>query len=298
VLDVSGITAQGLTLADDSGLSISGAPNDALTLESPTTGDALNAVNTGASAGLANIDVPITLEGDQSWNVAGSTSITGAGLSGLSLLSTITGPGDALTVGISAESQLLLEGSVATRALTVTGANSADSGLQAGANGTLDVAGPLNAGGGAVTINDVEASFSGGTTGPLTLHGSELETSIGELAGTTLGQGLTVNGALTMDASDATELLLGTDTTDSAVAVTGNATVGGQLALLDLSLSATCPAPTLGTTQTVVQSQGGTLSGTFSDTNGKEIPDGGITNLTSVCETGACLGASRPPRCA
>jgi hypothetical protein len=290
IVDVGGITARGLTLADDTGLSLSSSPNDGLTLQSPSTGDALNAVDTGGTTGPANIDVPITLDGDQSWNIAGSTSIAGIGGSGLSFLSTITGPGDALTVGIASESQLLLEGAVATGALTVNGANSADSGSQAGANGTLNVAGPLNAGGGTVTVNDAEASFSGATTGPLTLHGSELSTTIGEPAGTTLGQGLIVNGALTMDASDVTEVLLGSDTTDSAVTVTGNATVGGQLALLDFSLSATCPAPTLGATQTVVQSQGGTLSGTFTDTNGKTIPDGGITNLTSLCESGGVLG--------
>jgi hypothetical protein len=294
VLDVSGITAQGLTLADDTGLSLGGAPNDALTLESPSTGPALNAVNTGASTGLASIDVPITLDGDQSWNIAGSPSIAGAGLSGLSFLKEITGPGDALTVGISAQSELLLEGSVATGALTVNGANSADSGLQAGVNGILDVAGPLNAGGGTVTINDVETSFSGATTGPLALHGSELTTEIGVPASTGLSQGLTVNGALTMDAADETELLLGTDTTTTpAIAVAGNATVGGQLALVEFSLTATCPAPILGATQTVVQSQGGTLSGTFSDTNGKTIPDGGITNMSSVCESSGLLGSEQ-----
>jgi hypothetical protein len=293
VVDLSGITAQGLTLADDTGLLLSSAPNDGLTLESPSTGDALNAVTTGGSSGPANIDVPITLDGDQSWNIAGSTSIAGVGGAGLGFLSTITGTGDALTVGISGQSQLLLEGAVATGALTVNGATSADSGSQAGANGVLTVAGPLNAGGGTVTVNDAEASFSGATTGPLTLHGSELETTIGEPAGTTLGQGLTVNGALTMDASDVTEILLGTDTTDSAVTVTGNATLGGQLAVLEFSLSATCAAPTLGAAQTVVQSQGGTLSGTFTDTTGKTIPDGGITNLTSLCESGGVLGGEQ-----
>jgi hypothetical protein len=294
VVDVSGITAQGLTIADDKSLSLGGPPIDGLTLESPSTGDALNAVSTGGTSGPANINVPITLDGDQSWNIAGGTGIAGIDASGLGFVSTITGTGHALTVGISGASELLFEGAVATGgAVTVNGANTADSGSQAGANGTVDVAGPFNAGGGAVTVNDAEASFSGATTGPLTLHGSELETSIGELAGTALGQGLTVNGALTMDASDATEILLGTDTTDSAVTVTGDATVGGQLAVLDLSLSATCPAPTLGATQTVVQSQGGTLGGTFTDTNGKTIPDGGITTLTSVCESGGLLGGEQ-----
>jgi Bacterial Ig-like domain (group 3) len=295
VLDVSGITAQGLTVADDTGvLLLPSAPNEGLTLESPSTGNALNAVTTGGSNGAADIDLPITLDGDQSWNIAGSTGAGGPVPSGLVFEGTIIGTGDALTVGMSGQSELLLQGGVATGgAVTVNGANSADSGPESATNGTLEVVGPLNAGGGTVTVNDVDATFNGATTGPLAVHGSELSTTIGEPAGTTPGQGLTVNGALTMDASDTTEILLGSDTSTPAVSVTGNATVGGQLALLEFSEAATCSVPTLGATQTVVQSQGGTLSGTFTDTSGKTIPNGGITNLTFLCASGTSFGAEQ-----
>ena len=72
-----------------------------------------------------------------------------------------------------------------------------------------------------------------------------------------------------------------------ALVASGNVTLGGQFTPLvdDLNDPNTgdCPTIPLGTTDTIIQSTGGSVSGTFQDANGNPIANGGYVDAVDVC---------------
>ena len=276
----AGYTAQPLTLADDQNLTISPDSGGALTLTPDSSGVGLVASPNG-TGGSVNIQTPITLSADQTWDVTGAGAATVSSTphpSGLALTGPVSGAGVALTVNVSDGGNLSLSAGASVGSLTVDGTDTSSPGSGAFANGQVSFGGNINVGAGPVTVRDVSANFSSTTTGPLALDGT--------LSQFFAGQGLVTHGALTLDPTNSTSILLSTDASQVAATATGNITVGGQL-FVDPPRAAypstACLTQVTGTTYTLLSTTGGQLSGTFNDYTGQPIPDGGVVTTTSSC---------------
>jgi hypothetical protein len=113
-----------------------------------------------------SLSVPIQLAGSQTWSMDRS---------GLFDLSPVTGPSAILTLKVAHGSDLIIQGGGADLGgMNLIGADPADTGLRARRNGQVVAMGgtPFTVTG-AVTVTDA-AVFLHGTTGPLSLPGSQL----------------------------------------------------------------------------------------------------------------------------
>ena len=281
------ITAQPLTLADDQNLLLDGLGGDVLTLAPDSSGNALSA-SPGSSSGAGGqvaVNVPIALTGDESWSVTGATFGSNRS-TGLNVNGTITGTGDALTVALVNAGNLNLDDTTSVGSLVINGANTSQQPVD---NGSVSFEGQVNAAGGPITVDDALISLEQGTTGPLTLLADNLVLQSSQHSIT--------NGALTLDASDTTAMILSTNPNDVAETASGNVTVGGSLIVnppTSTYPSTLCPTLTPGTSQTLIQSTHGTLTGQFTDLSGQPIPDGGVVDGTIDCSPTS--GAPATPR--
>jgi hypothetical protein len=285
-VDLSGITAQGLTLGN-SGYVLDPSLGDNLTLAQPSSGNALDVVPGGSALESSTIEAPLDLNGNQTWSIAGEGNFSDT-VGGLTLDDQVSGA-DNLSIGLSFDAQLGfgVGGGTPTfsvGSLTITGADASQTGFDAANNGEISLDEDLSD---PVTLQNVVLGVdSSETTGPLTLDGS-LET----LA---LGTGLTSNGVVSMDAANASDITLGTSAGDTpALSATGNVTVGGELSLQEpdtfdqATETEVCTTVTPGATQTLIESTGGTVTGSFVDDNGQAIPDGGDITDREFCADSA-----------
>ena len=279
-------TAQPLTLADDQSLQLEPDSGGSLTLAPNGAGTGLSAAPDGGPGGGVTLYGPITLASSQSWNIAGAGFGAGTETS-VQIAGTVSGPGDALTVGLSAGANLTLANGATLGSLAINGTPSSNGAGLALDNGSVTLGATISAPGG-TTINDAAVDLGPGTTGPLTLHGSLA--TFQPSSGTE-----TTNGALTLDSTDETTMLIGADATPVAETATGNIAVGGQLNVSVLSgSSGVCPAIATGATYTLLKSTAGNVTGTFSDDTGAPIPDGGVALSSNSCS--ATAGAPAAPR--
>jgi hypothetical protein len=282
--DIGSLTASNLSIADNLQYSLAGS-GTALTLD-PSTGDGLDAApvtsSTGSAPGSPVIAVPLILGDAQSWSVEGN----GLG-SGAVSVGALSGAPNPLAVTLADGGQLYLDGTVDTGPLTVRDDPTQGSGTggELGLFGNVDSA-PSDGG---IDVDDVGlqlGDFSGrqATTGSLMVSDSAvtLGTSGPGGPGSTL-----VDGTFSVDPQSAmTVALEGTGAnggTDYAQLVaTGNVTLAGSLALLDEGASSTvCPTATAGSSDTFIETTGGTLTGTFDN-----LPEGALTSITAHCNGG------------
>lgn len=113
-----------------------------------------------------SLSLPIQLAGSQTWSMDRS---------GLFDLAAVTGPSATLTLKVAHGSDLLMQsGGADLGGMNLTGADPADTGLRARENGQVVATGGASfTVTGAVTVTDA-AAFLHGTTGPLSLPGSQL----------------------------------------------------------------------------------------------------------------------------
>ena len=222
----------------------------------------------------------LNLQGAQNWSVAGGGS-SGAD-SGLGLHS-VTGHGDALNISMSDDADMDIDSITGVGDLTIAGADSTASGFQED-NGEVQLNDGLNAGGGPVTLDNIDFEPSGAVnTGPLTLGGSREE-----LAAV---NSVTSTGAVTIDSAN--DLVLSVDTAASQsqpeLIASGNISLAGDLSLqplVDYNPSGpTCPTFSPGTTQMLIQAtDGGVINGTL---NGDDAGTGGYDDAFRYCADSA-----------
>ncbi len=232
------------------------------------------AMTSGDGVGYATLTLPITLGASQVWSIDGNDNDSGINVSAGDR---IEGPAKSLAVHLSSLAALRIEeGDIEAGPITITGANSSFSGVEASLNGEVtlgsyearseraaghrsavhaDDASPssfLNATDkSAVNITDVSLTSFTGNIGPLTSTGGLLD----------IEETLTVAGGVTLNPTSELELHLG-----SQLTATGNVNLGN--AKLSLPGSA-CGSPVPGEVYTLV-STSGSVSGTFGG-----IPNGG-----------------------
>lgn len=266
--DVSGLTARAVSIDDGVGYSISG---DALTLGS----GGITSTTSSSSPTASTLDFPLSLSAAQTWTISGASGGAGAGLT---LGGAVAGAGDALQINLSSQGTLNLGADDEVGRLTVSGANSSDSGSGAAQNGTLTATAGLNGSdGNPVALTDVAMVTSGSVgAGPVTSTGASI----------TVGQGhggfLSVAGGLSLDSGSQLTLLMdGPGTTPgsdySQIRATGAVSLSGALALA--GGTGGCPGLVQGQADALITTTG-SLSGTFSG-----LPNGSIVTLP--CGSGA-----------
>ncbi len=232
------------------------------------------AMTSGDGVGYATLTLPITLGAPQVWSIDGNNNGSGIDIADGGR---VEGPAESLAVHLSSLAALRIEeGDMEAGPITITGANSGFSGVEASLNGEVALgsyeahservvghksavhaadASPssfLNATDkNAVDITDVSLTSFTGDIGPLTSTGGLLD----------IEETLTVAGGVTLDPTSELELHLG-----SQLTATGNVNLGN--AKLSLPGSA-CGSPVPGEVYTLV-STSGSVSSTFGG-----IPNGG-----------------------
>jgi len=254
--DVSGLSADALSIDDGQPYAISGNP---LSLGA----GGLTAATTNATVtGTPVLQLPLALSADQTWSVDGSDggalqvsgALSGTGALGLALagsatvdVASLSGVDDELgALSVSGSGQLVLGQAGTTTELNATDGSS----VSVGGGATLLAAGT-------------------GETGPLTLAGGTLQVGDASHSAT-----LAVSGAAGFDSASTLSLFLqhagttaGTDY--SQLTATGALSLGGA----GLSLAAgMCPSLNPGDVDTLVSAS--SLSGTFAD-----LPDGSIIHF-------------------
>jgi hypothetical protein len=264
--DVANISAQGIAIDGDEPYHISG---DAITL-----GSGGITVSPGAQSysglGGTTLALPIDLSAPQTWSVDGSFD------AGAEIAGDVTGASDALGVDLANGGGLGLQGDIEVGAVSVVGSDSADSGDDAGLNGSVYLADPGRLNGAdqnPVSVRDagLDVGASGSapsvnpTIGPLTSAGGLLD----------IESPVTVAGDVSLDSMTATVMGILGPGTAGQLSATGNVTLGGDL---------TVEHPTVGTgfvpcglapgqTYTLI-SASGVVSGTFSN-----APDGSLMSV-------------------
>jgi hypothetical protein len=262
--DLTSLSAFGLSVDGGSGYSISG---NALTLGAGGITSATSAISSNPSS----FSPAITLAASQTWSIDGGAHNVGQ----LTLGGAVSGSSDSVSVNLSNAGSLVLGGDDEVGSVAITGANSANTGSNAAANGSVTVYAGLNGSdGGSVSLTDA-ALLAPGTLsmGGLTSVGGGIEVGRGTVpAGT-----LTVQGGVAIDAASRLKLFVdqpgpaGLDY--SQLFAHGNVTLGGSLVL---SSGGTCPSLTLGDQYTLITTTG-SLSGTFSG-----VPNGQQVQLSCV----------------
>jgi len=239
--DLGGVSLTGLTIDAKTSYNVTG---NAITLGSggiSTTGSGSNLA--------ASWSAPIALSSSQTWSIGGGGQ--------LAMNGTISGASDAVTADLSSYSILALNSDDEIGPVTTSGTGFLSLGGGASLNGTDGNAVGLTSGSFLQEIGNA-------TVGPLTVSGSNV--GVGSAFSV---DNLTVNGTASIDGASATTFGLSASA-GSQLSASGNVSLGGSVSF------ETCSALTPGTTYTLVQSTGGTLSGTFSN-----APEG--ATLTAQC---------------
>jgi hypothetical protein len=277
VNDLTGLTVGSLNVND---AFVSNAGDDLVISGNPIT---LTGGLSASQGGVASsdtmersLDLPITLGAPQTWTVAGDPPVPGVIFgAGLALVAPVTGPSQALTIRMSNGASLALSRDNEVGPVTVIGADGGTSGRGSFRNGTVEVAGELNAvDGNPVTVTNAQLEAYG-QLGPLTLTGSSLD------VGQSLpGAGFATAPAVRLDGRSNVLFTIpgggfvaGSDY--SQLRSTGPVALGGaQLEVRVGSdvVGALCPAPAMGTAYTLVTTNGA-LTGTF------DVPDGNVLTL-------------------
>ena len=260
--DLQNISAQGMAIDDVEPYDISG---DAITLGS----GGITASPGAQSYSAPTIAIPIDLSAPQTWSVDGSANPPSDAVT--EITGDVTGPSDTLGVDLANGGALGLQGDTEVGAVSVVGSDSAESGEDAGLNGSvyLEDSGRLNgADQNPVSVRDVglDAGPPGftpslnPTIGPLTSTGGLLD----------IESTLTVAGGVSLDSMTATVMGI-----YSQLRATGNVALGGNLTVQQpVGGGGALPcelAP--GQTYTLI-SASGVVSGAFSN-----APDGSLMSV-------------------
>jgi hypothetical protein len=127
-------------------------------------------VPSGHIANSAYVSVPITVPHNETWSI----NVTGEAQP--QFLGAVTGPGN-LTVDSTGQGIVDFNAAVNVGTLSFVGTNSSDTGRSAFLNGTIAmIGGSMNSNGHPVSLTNVGlVSFGGGTIGPLTTSGAEMQ---------------------------------------------------------------------------------------------------------------------------
>jgi hypothetical protein len=280
--DVPGVTATAIQMSLDD---VDDAFPDADQPGYQLTGDGIalgsggfTATATAADDPSAGVQLPITLVAPQTWTITGSGGLTDSGgINGSYPLNVDLGGGGGL--GIVSD--------VETGAITISGLDPSQSGVNAPNNGHVGLqatAGALNATDeNALTMTDTELSVGvAASIGPLTVNGGLIRLAD--------GAALTVNGSLALDSATALQL----DIVDGSLSppflsatqvnTTGNVSLGDAQLSLNSEEDSECePFPQSASVALI--SAGGTITGELADASGNPIPNGGVVTLP-------CMGAA------
>jgi hypothetical protein len=262
--DISGLTANRISIGPDGdfGWELFGNSN----FSNPPPPIGLGSGGLTVNSASVDWEIPITLGASQTWSLRGSNPDFGAGLVD------ITGRSDALTLDLSSQAHVSLDGDDEVGHFTASGGGS------------------VSLVGGALNGSDHKpVRFSGGTSlavifdgdvweaiGPLTMRGGEV--SVGSDA-TVNGRpmapgGLTVNGKVSLDASSTLAMYIDSPGTTAGVDYSQlNATGAAHLRRARLSLGG-CSALNPGDADTIVHTTR-KITGTFAN-----APDGTIVPIT------------------
>lgn len=272
--NISGLSANAVSVVDTAGYEISGEPL-ALGSEGIT---AFPGSPVSVQAPDVSWGIPLTLTADQDWSITGAG--TGDYQGNLALDDAVTGS-STLDVQLADQAYLSDRGGMEVGAFTATGADSADTGLDADMNGTIWPTSLNSATAEPVSVTDVVLADEPNRTlqphvdeiGPLTATGANLTIGDGNVPDAILS----VNGGVTLGSGNVTVLLIdqggstaGTDY--SQLRASGNITLGGDL-LVDKGEG--CAALGTGATATLITTSG-TLSGTFAN-----APNGSVVSIPS-----------------
>ncbi len=262
--DLTGLTVEAIAIDADANYGVKG---NGITLGS----GGITVTTSEGREGFATLFVPITLGAPQTW------SVDGGGSFGDLNLGTVTGA-QTLHVDLSHRARVTAP-TVEVGALSIVGANAADTGAHAIENGYLEP-GELNGSdGSAVNITDAELkSFfdSSYSVGPLTSTGGAI--GLGSIYPGTV----TVNGGVTLDSASLITVgvnkpgtVAGTDY--SQLSPSGPVALGGGLEVEGLNQSGNvCPTLQPGDVDTLITTTGA-LSGQFAG-----ISDGQLVPVTSL----------------
>lgn len=238
--DLSGVALTGLVIDGKTSYDITGS---GVTLGSG------GITTTGSGANLAaSWNAPIALTSPQNWSIGGGGQLALAG--------GVSGSADSLDADMSADTILAFDSDDEIGAFTAGGAGFVSLGGGASLNGTDG--NPVN-----ITSGSYLQQTGNATVGPLTSTGGNL--TIGSAFGTDV---LTVNGAANLASSGSSEFGV-SPSSSSLLSASGNVSLGGSLSLQS------CTALSSGT-YTLVQTTGGSLTGTFVG-----VPEGAV--LTATC---------------
>jgi Bacterial Ig-like domain (group 3) len=274
--DSSSLSADGLSIDDATPYNIF----DATTTGGPLTLGSGGVVATTTQGAFAppQISLPIVLGQAQTWSIDGGP----AGVGEVIFDGGVSGSSSALSVQLANAGYLDLDLGSDNEVgdVSVTGANAGDTGINAYANGALELVNDarLDATDGNTVDVTNAAVFGSGTLGTLTVTGGAID------AGNPLGT-LAVNGAATFDSGSAVVFAIadggstaGTDY--SQLKVSGNVSLGGaRLGILGADAADDCPTLTAGNVDTLLTTTG-TLSGTFAN-----LPNGATTQLSCAGST-------------
>ena len=235
-----------------------------------------NTTTPAAGSSQARIGLPVALGADQIWNLAGIGSPTG----GVEFDHPITGTSHTLLINMSSQQLLVFPGNFMASGgtdvgpLTISGANSSQSGPRAFMNGTVLLGGPFTAlnAANAVNVNQIDLVDTGAPIGgPFTATGITLQ--VGDGSGAS-NQTATFARATTFDATSTIQMFAvpGTTAGTSYSQISGTNSMSninlGNATLNLIEGNSSCTELAAGTTMTLVTTPG-TLSGTFGG-----VPDG------------------------
>lgn len=281
--DVPGLSVSTLDFVDPVGTTAAPPPHQwtifgttPLTLTAGLS-QTLQATGTGVMTSPVDISTPLVLGGPNTWTLGPQTETD--------LQGSVSGASDALALNVSGAAQTTVAGDVEVGPVTATGANPADTGGKAFANGALLAidGGSLNTSDGdPLTVTDMGFVGSGATTGPLQAVGAGLLVGFSQVPTGSLA----VNGTLTLDSRSLSEFVVvdGSGTTAGTdygqVTVSGSVTLAGRLSV-SLGTFDTCPTLTVGSSYTLITTTG-TISGTFA-----HVASGATVTASGYSATGA-----------
>ncbi len=279
--DVGGIVANAIHIADDQSYSLLG---DQLGLGAGGITAAPGSAGSSPQGGT-NIANPLVLSTSQTWSVTGVT--TPGVFGGLEIGGGVSGSQYTLGVQLGNQGELDATGNgIEVGAFTATGADTADTGLNAGRNGTIRVASLNSLDGNPISLTDVQLDDDPNQApiphtlqiGPLTATGANV--AIGD--GNTPDALMSVNGPVTFGAGNVAIFAIdqagSTPGTDySQLSATGNITLGGDL---QVDQGGACATLGTGATATLITTSGA-LSGVFAN-----APDGAVIPLVDCPSQG------------
>jgi hypothetical protein len=264
--EMSGLAVESMRLDDGDEYKIEG---DEITLGS----GGITASPASESSGPAGdvIGLPIRLGASQTWSIAGREGGS-VGENGLLVDGGLSGSGDALTVNLSSDPVLYLEGDMEVGPVTIDGANDGDAGAP---NGLVGFFGELDSqDGGSVSLSHI-ALEGIGAIGALTSNASDMYVGSGVYP----TAGIEASTATFDSASEVVFQVAGANTSAGAdysqLVSRGAIGLGGSSLSVEVTPSSaqgSCPSLTTGNTYVLVSTTG-TLSGSFGNApQGSELP--------------------------